>query len=85
MPSRSLTDSHHLLTRPVLTCPVDDLSAFLEAFGSLSTGNGTVSQVRALTKLLRPHLLRREKSDVEAALQPMQETLLHVEITNMQK
>ena len=33
--------------------------------GALSTGGGTVGQVRALSKLLRPHLLRREKSDVE--------------------
>ena len=41
-------------------------------------------QVRALNKLLRPHLLRREKEDVET-LQPMQEVLLHVEITNLQK
>ncbi|KOO24287.1 associated with tfs and helicases family protein [Chrysochromulina tobinii] len=40
--------------------------------------------VRALNKLLRPHLLRREKEDVET-LQPMQEVLLHVEITNLQK
>jgi SNF2 family DNA or RNA helicase len=62
----------------------DDLDAFLEAFGSLSTGGGTVGQVRSLTRLLKPHLLRREKADVET-LHPMQETLLHVEITNMQK
>ena len=41
-------------------------------------------QVRQLTRLLKPHLLRREKADVET-LQPMRETLLHVEITTMQK
>ena len=62
----------------------DDFDGFLAAFGALSTGGGTVYQVKQLTKLLRPHLLRREKSDVET-LQPMQETLLHVEITTLQK
>ena len=61
-----------------------DHDEFIAKFGALSTGNGTVQQVRSLNKLLRPHLLRREKSDVET-LQPMQEVLLHVEITNLQK
>ena len=61
-----------------------DRDGFLEAFGALSTGGGTVGQVKQLTKLLKPHLLRREKADVET-LQPMHETLLHVEITTMQK
>ena len=61
-----------------------DHQEFNERFGSLSSGGGTVAQVKALNKLLRPHLLRREKEDVET-LQPMQEVLLHVEITNLQK
>ena len=50
-----------------------------------SSGGGTVGQVRALSKLLRPHLLRREKADVEKSLLALQETLLFVEITNLQK
>jgi hypothetical protein len=41
-------------------------------------------QVRSLSKILRPHLLRREKADVET-LQPMQETTIQIEITNLQK
>ena len=61
-----------------------DLDGFLADYGSLSSNNGTVSQVRALSRLLRPHLLRREKADVET-LQPMKETTIQVEITNLQK
>ena len=38
-----------------------------------------------LNKLLKPHLLRREKEDVEHSLPGMQEMLLYVEITNLQK
>ena len=86
----------------------DDLDDFLERYGALSAGNGTVGQVNRLNKLLRPHLLRREKADVEhlftargvkrrcsqvrhvqadveKSLLALQETLLFVEITNLQK
>ena len=63
----------------------DDLEGFLERYGALSAGNGTVGQVNRLNKLLRPHLLRREKADVEKSLLALQETLLFVEITNLQK
>ena len=38
-----------------------------------------------LNKLIKPHLLRREKEDVEHTLPGMKETLLYVEITNLQK
>jgi len=41
----------------------DDLDSFLDDFGSLSAGTGTVEQVNKLNKLLKPHLLRREKAD----------------------
>lgn len=58
---------------------------FLSKFGSLSTGGGTAKQVHKLNKLLKPHLLRREKEDVEHSLPGMQEMLLYVEITNLQK
>ena len=61
-----------------------DCDGFLREYGALSTGGGTVSQVKALSRLLRPHLLRREKADVET-LQPMQETTITIEITNLQK
>jgi len=61
------------------------VEAFLEKFGSLSTGGGTAKQVAQLNKLIRPHLLRREKEDVEQSLPGMKETLLYVEITNLQK
>lgn len=58
---------------------------FLSKFGSLSSGGGTAKQVNSLNKLLKPHLLRREKEDVEHSLPGMKETLLYVEITNLQK
>ena len=62
-----------------------DADDFMRKFGSLGSGGGTAEQVGRLNKLLRPHLLRREKEDVEATLPGMKETLLYVEITNLQK
>jgi chromodomain-helicase-DNA-binding protein 7 len=63
----------------------NDVDAFLERFGKLSTGGGTSDHVNQLNKLLKPHLLRREKDDVENSIPGMKETLLYVEITNLQK
>lgn len=63
----------------------DDLDAFLADYGALSAGTGTVEQVNKLNKLLKPHLLRREKADVEKSLHALKETLVYVEITNLQK
>ena len=62
-----------------------DEDDFLRRFGSLSSGGGTAEQVNRLNKLLKPHMLRREKADVLKNLPGMKETLLYVEITNMQK
>ena len=63
----------------------NDVDAFLERFGKLSTGGGTLEHVNQLNKLIKPHLLRREKEDVEKSLAPMMETLLYVQITTLQK
>ncbi|KAL1508490.1 hypothetical protein AB1Y20_004591 [Prymnesium parvum] len=63
----------------------DNFDSFLAKFGSLSSGDGTAKQVQRLNKLLKPHLLRRVKEDVEHSLPGMKETLLYVEITNLQK
>ena len=41
----------------------NDVDAFLERFGKLSTGGGTLEHVNQLNKLIKPHLLRREKAD----------------------
>ncbi|EOD17057.1 Chromodomain helicase DNA binding protein, partial [Emiliania huxleyi CCMP1516] len=59
----------------------DDADRFLASYGDLQSAE----QVRALTELLRPYLLRRTKRDVDLGLVPMEETLLHVEITAYQK
>ena len=44
-----------------------------------------MEHVDQLNKLIKPHLLRREKDDVENSIPGMKETLLYVEITNLQK
>jgi len=44
-----------------------------------------LEHVNQLNKLIKPHLLRREKDDVENSIPGMKETLLYVEITNLQK
>lgn len=42
-------------------------------------------QVAKLHSLLRPHLLRRLKEDVEKSIPPKEETLVEVELTSLQK
>ena len=63
----------------------DDLDAFLGRLGAASSGARTAEQVNMLSHVLQPHLLRREKDDVEALCYPMCESVLFVEITNLQK
>ncbi|KAG8200736.1 hypothetical protein JTE90_022342 [Oedothorax gibbosus] len=55
--------------------------AFLEEFGNLKTE----SQVDKLKALLKPMMLRRLKEDVEKSLAPKEETVVEVELTNIQK
>nr|XP_033818823.1 chromodomain-helicase-DNA-binding protein 6 isoform X1 [Geotrypetes seraphini]XP_033818824.1 chromodomain-helicase-DNA-binding protein 6 isoform X1 [Geotrypetes seraphini] len=55
--------------------------AFLEEFGDLKTEE----QVKKLQSLLKPMMLRRLKDDVEKNLAPKQETIIEVELTNIQK
>ncbi|GFR06003.1 chromodomain-helicase-DNA-binding protein 7 [Trichonephila clavata] len=55
--------------------------AFLEEFGNLKTE----SQVDKLKALLKPMMLRRLKEDVEKSLAPKEETVVEVELTNVQK
>uniref|UniRef100_A0A8C5SQB9 DNA helicase n=1 Tax=Laticauda laticaudata TaxID=8630 RepID=A0A8C5SQB9_LATLA len=56
-------------------------TAFLEEFGDLKTEE----QVKKLQSLLKPMMLRRLKDDVEKNLAPKQETIIEVELTNIQK
>jgi len=42
-------------------------------------------QVEKLQELLKPMMLRRLKEDVEKSLAPKQETIIEVELTNIQK
>ncbi|XP_051865740.1 chromodomain-helicase-DNA-binding protein 8-like isoform X1 [Pristis pectinata] len=56
-------------------------SAFLQEFGDLKTEE----QVQKLQALLKPMMLRRLKEDVEKNLAPKEETIIEVELTNIQK
>ncbi|XP_076003529.1 chromodomain-helicase-DNA-binding protein 6 isoform X3 [Genypterus blacodes] len=56
-------------------------SLFLEEFGDLKTDE----QVKKLQAILKPMMLRRLKDDVEKNLAPKEETIIEVELTNIQK
>ncbi|XP_071091615.1 chromodomain-helicase-DNA-binding protein 8-like isoform X2 [Haliotis cracherodii] len=55
--------------------------SFVHDFGELKTE----SQVDELKKILKPMMLRRLKEDVEKNLAPKEETIVEVELTNIQK
>ncbi|XP_037903696.1 chromodomain-helicase-DNA-binding protein 7 isoform X5 [Hermetia illucens] len=55
--------------------------SFLKDFGSLKTED----EVQKLQALLKPMMLRRLKDDVEKSLAPKEETIVEVELTNIQK
>ncbi|ESO96318.1 hypothetical protein LOTGIDRAFT_144072, partial [Lottia gigantea] len=55
--------------------------AFVGEFGNLKTE----SQVDQLKEILKPMMLRRLKEDVEKNLAPKEETIVEVELTNIQK
>jgi len=57
------------------------LSGFLEQFGELKEH----SQVTELHEVLKPHLLRRMKENVEKSIAPKEETIVEVELTVTQK
>ncbi|KAM4688567.1 chromodomain-helicase-DNA-binding protein 7 [Discoglossus pictus] len=54
---------------------------FMQEFGDLKTEE----QVQKLQGLLKPMMLRRLKEDVEKNLAPKEETIIEVELTNVQK
>uniref|UniRef100_A0A673LJU2 Chromodomain-helicase-DNA-binding protein 6-like n=1 Tax=Sinocyclocheilus rhinocerous TaxID=307959 RepID=A0A673LJU2_9TELE len=56
-------------------------TTFLEEFGDLKTEE----QVKKLQAILKPMMLRRLKDDVEKNLAPKEETIIEVELTNIQK
>ena len=57
------------------------INAFSQEFGQLKDAE----QVSRLHTILRPHLLRRMKEDVEKSIPPKEETLVEVELTSLQK
>ncbi|KAK0428957.1 hypothetical protein QR680_011106 [Steinernema hermaphroditum] len=54
---------------------------FLEKFGDCKTEE----QVQKLQEILKPMMLRRLKEDVEKSLQPKEETIIEVQLSNVQK
>lgn len=54
---------------------------FLQEFGDLSNAE----QIDKLHQVLKPYLLRRMKDDVEKSIPPLQETIIDIELTNIQK
>ena len=54
---------------------------FLKKFGDMQNAE----QVQNLHEVIRPHLLRRMKGDVEKSIPPKEETLIEVELTTVQK
>ncbi|CAI5439291.1 unnamed protein product [Caenorhabditis angaria] len=54
---------------------------FLEEFGSCKSDE----QVQKLQEILRPMMLRRLKEDVEKSLGPKEETIIEVQLSDMQK
>ena len=47
---------------------------------------GEAKEERAkLNKLVKPYMLRRMKEDVEQSIPPLQQTIIDVEMTNVQK
>jgi len=50
-------------------------------FGDLAN----IDQVEKLHVILKPHLLRRMKEDVESSIPPLQETIIDIEMTTIQK
>jgi SNF2 family DNA or RNA helicase len=54
---------------------------FMKEFGQLTDSE----QVSKLHAILRPHILRRMKEDVEKSIPPKEETIVEVELTGLQK
>ena len=59
----------------------NSLNEFLKDFGDMKKEG----QVVKLQALLKPLMLRRMKEDVEKSLKPKEETIVEVELTNIQK
>jgi SNF2 family DNA or RNA helicase len=58
-----------------------DMDSFLEDFGDLKTN----AQVEKLHQKLGPYILRRMKEDVATFIPQKEETLVTIELTNVQK
>merc|ERR1712061_328470 len=59
----------------------NSLNDFMKDFGDMQNEE----QVNKLQALLKPLMLRRMKEDVEKSLKPKEETIVEVELTNIQK
>lgn len=55
--------------------------SFKQEFGDLNSAE----QIERLNKLLKPYIIRRQKEDVEQQIPPLQETIIDIEMTTVQK
>lgn len=58
-----------------------DINYFMREYGVLSNKE----HVEKMQNILKPIMLRRLKEDVEKSLAPKEETIIEVELTNIQK
>ena len=58
-----------------------DVGYFMREYGSMANKES----VERMQKILKPIMLRRLKEDVEKSLKPKEETIIEVELTNIQK
>ena len=58
-----------------------DREIFLDEFGNMKDKRA----VEALHETIKPHMLRRLKEDVEKGIPPLEETIIEVELTILQK
>ncbi|KAJ2953582.1 hypothetical protein O0L34_g1186 [Tuta absoluta] len=82
-PIREITKFNVLITTfEMIVTDFQELKGFnWREFGQLQTE----SEVLKLQALLKPMMLRRLKEDVEKSLAPKEETIIEVELTNIQK
>ncbi|VDL72875.1 unnamed protein product [Nippostrongylus brasiliensis] len=89
-----VTDCEFLRKIPFRVCVIDEAhrlknrncklltgAAFLEQFGQCQSDE----QVQKLQEILKPMMLRRLKEDVEKSLQPKEETIIEVQLSDTQK
>ncbi|CAD8066277.1 unnamed protein product [Paramecium sonneborni] len=80
-PIQNNTDELFSLLNFIEPYEFSNLITFKREYGQLETSD----QVDKLNVLLKPYILRRQKEDVEQMIPPLQETIIDIEMTTIQK